>query len=102
MGMDISATIQIERKSSIESEPRTLNMNQLKFAREAALYVMQTRNIEEALSIFTKGLEPVVSAVNDRTNFTVESMEDYDNFTTQLRLSADVPRIRNDIASAPF
>ncbi|XP_043719464.1 uncharacterized protein LOC122667277 [Telopea speciosissima] len=101
--MDMSATLRIERTSSIESEPRTLTMNQIQFAREAALYVMQTKSIEEALSIFTKGLEPVVVRAvtkQGKMNIAVESMEDCDNFATQLRLPA--AGIRNDIASAPF
>lgn len=31
--MDKAATLQIERKSSIENEPRTLNIDQIQFAR---------------------------------------------------------------------
>ncbi|CAA2961492.1 ATP-dependent zinc metalloprotease FTSH 10, mitochondrial-like [Olea europaea subsp. europaea] len=46
--------IGIERQSSIEKEPLTLNIDQIQFAREAALYVMNNRSIEEALRIFTK------------------------------------------------
>ncbi|KAJ4952328.1 hypothetical protein NE237_029160 [Protea cynaroides] len=99
--MDMSATLQIQRESSIESEPRTLHMNEIKFAREAALSVLQTKSIEEALTIFTKGLEPVVSAVKDKKNFVLDVMEDYDNFATQLRLPAAVPGMKN-VASAPF
>ncbi|XP_011032337.1 PREDICTED: uncharacterized protein LOC105131187 isoform X3 [Populus euphratica] len=49
-----AAMVRIQRKSSIESEPRTLTMDQIHFAREAALYVVNTRSIEEALSIFTE------------------------------------------------
>ena len=44
----------MERQTSIETEPMTLTINQLQFAREAALYVMNTRSMEEALSIFTE------------------------------------------------
>ncbi|KAJ6918562.1 hypothetical protein NC651_012727 [Populus alba x Populus x berolinensis] len=88
-----AAMVRIQRKSSMESEPRTLTMDQIQFARvylsegeglgwycsptgstsmfgmfvglmireggvisysEAALYVVNTRSIEEALSIFTE------------------------------------------------
>ncbi|CAI9108888.1 OLC1v1008590C1 [Oldenlandia corymbosa var. corymbosa] len=45
----------LERKSSIENEPRTLNLSQIQIAREAALYVVSTRSMEEALRIFTAG-----------------------------------------------
>ncbi|KZV54473.1 hypothetical protein F511_18958 [Dorcoceras hygrometricum] len=48
-----------ERQSSIETEPRTLNVDQFQFAREAARYVVDTKPLEEALRIFTEGLEPV-------------------------------------------
>nr|GMC93162.1 uncharacterized protein LOC109146497 isoform X1 [Ipomoea batatas]GMC98773.1 uncharacterized protein LOC109146497 isoform X1 [Ipomoea batatas] len=44
----------LDRKSSIENEPRTLNINQIQFAREAALSVLSTTSIEEALRIFTE------------------------------------------------
>ncbi|XP_043726236.1 uncharacterized protein LOC122672806 [Telopea speciosissima] len=101
--MDASATFLIERKSSIENEPRTLNMSQLQFAREAALYVAETTSFEEALRIFTKGLEPVVSAVKDKKNFSMDTTEDYCDSSfaiTQWRLppAAAVPAMR-DIAS---
>ncbi|KAJ6366328.1 hypothetical protein OIU77_002832 [Salix suchowensis] len=61
MGGDTAmAAARIDRKPSIEFEPRTLTMDQIQFAREAALYVMNTRTMEAALSVFTEGLEPVV------------------------------------------
>ncbi|CAK9146930.1 unnamed protein product [Ilex paraguariensis] len=52
----------LERASSIENEPLTLNIEQIQFAREAALCVVNTRSVEEAVRIFTVGLEPVVSS----------------------------------------
>ncbi|KAF8011955.1 hypothetical protein BT93_I0165 [Corymbia citriodora subsp. variegata] len=55
------ATATIDRKSSIESEPRTLGVDQIQFAREAAQYVVNTRSIDEAFTIFTAGLKPAVS-----------------------------------------
>ncbi|XP_042493072.1 uncharacterized protein LOC122072741 [Macadamia integrifolia] len=102
--MDASATFLIERKSSIENEPRTLNMDQLQFAREAAFYVAQTRSIEEALDIFTKGLEPVVSGVKDEESFPMDSTEEYcDSFPiTQWGLQTAAVPVTRDIASAPF
>ncbi|XP_022971739.1 uncharacterized protein LOC111470407 [Cucurbita maxima] len=44
----------MDRKSSIETEPRTLKMNQIQFARLTALYVMNTTSMEEAIKIFTE------------------------------------------------
>ncbi|GMH11376.1 hypothetical protein Nepgr_013217 [Nepenthes gracilis] len=52
-----SSGVEIDRKSSIEGEPRTLSFQQFQFAREAALYVINTRSFEEALQIFTEGLK---------------------------------------------
>ncbi|KAL9233438.1 hypothetical protein vseg_008439 [Gypsophila vaccaria] len=49
----------IERKSSIETEPRTLDFRQINIAREAALYIIHTRSTEEAYQIFTKGLKTI-------------------------------------------
>ncbi|EOX92536.1 hypothetical protein QQP08_003584 [Theobroma cacao] len=63
--MEAKSALRIDRKSSIESEPRTLNINEIQCAREAAMYVVRTRTIEEAMSIFTEGLEPVVSVARD-------------------------------------
>uniref|UniRef100_J3NBY4 Uncharacterized protein n=1 Tax=Oryza brachyantha TaxID=4533 RepID=J3NBY4_ORYBR len=47
------------RMSSMELEPKTLTLDQLNFAREAALYVLSTKPAEEAIRIFTDGLKPV-------------------------------------------
>ncbi|KAB5548287.1 hypothetical protein DKX38_011693 [Salix brachista] len=54
MGGDTAMAARIDRKPSIEFEPRTLTMDQIQFAREAALYVMNTRSMEAALSVFTE------------------------------------------------
>ncbi|CAK7355004.1 unnamed protein product [Dovyalis caffra] len=51
---DGTTMVRIDRQSSIENEPRTLTMDQIQYAREAALCVVNTRSIEEALSIFTQ------------------------------------------------
>ncbi|XP_061970559.1 uncharacterized protein LOC133693372 [Populus nigra] len=91
-----AAMVRIQRKSSIESEPRTLTMDQIQFAREAALYVVNTRSIEEALSIFTEGLEPVGGRNGDRMKDISREMQSVEELE-QLQLT----EIR-DIASAPF
>ncbi|XP_057971987.1 uncharacterized protein LOC131160373 [Malania oleifera] len=87
----------IERQSSIESEPRTLSIEQIQFAREAALYVMNTRSMEEALSIFTEGLQPVVSVAGRNVeNKVVESSEGSESMNG-IKLFGF-----RDVASAPF
>ncbi|CAA3027701.1 Hypothetical predicted protein [Olea europaea subsp. europaea] len=127
--------IGIERQSSIEKEPLTLNIDQIQFARaslslslslsiyiyiythththrsvsvdvflgwiwllqEAALYVMNNRSIEEALRIFTKGLKPVVNSVGNESDELMNSGEELETSTNELRIL----EIR-DIVSAPF
>ncbi|KAI6691881.1 hypothetical protein NL676_019591 [Syzygium grande] len=54
----------MEGKASIDSEPKTLSFHQMKLAREAALYVVNSCTMEEALRIFTEGLEPVICCGN--------------------------------------
>ncbi|KAL0891458.1 hypothetical protein Bca101_015441 [Brassica carinata] len=44
----------LQRKSSIETEPRTLHLDQIENAREEALCVIKTKTFQEALDIFTK------------------------------------------------
>ncbi|KAF5727713.1 hypothetical protein HS088_TW22G01410 [Tripterygium wilfordii] len=89
----------IDRKSSIENEPRTLDFHQIQWAREAAMFVMSNaKNFEEALSIFTEGLEPTVSLGQkngDRGD--MDTIGNYESLGNDIRL----PVIR-DIASAPF
>ncbi|KAJ6929111.1 hypothetical protein NC652_013086 [Populus alba x Populus x berolinensis] len=92
-----TAMVRIQRKSSMESEPRTLTMDQIQFAREAALYVVNTRSIEEALSIFTEGLEPVRGRNGDRMMDMSREMQCVEELE-QLQLT----EIIRDIASAPF
>uniref|UniRef100_A0A7N2LXY3 Uncharacterized protein n=1 Tax=Quercus lobata TaxID=97700 RepID=A0A7N2LXY3_QUELO len=74
--MEGASMVRIDRKSSIESEPRTLDFDQIQYAREAALYVLNTRTIEEAMTIFMKGLEPVVSTArhNESTMIDTEDL----------------------------
>ncbi|CAL9055370.1 unnamed protein product [Musa banksii] len=55
------AIIALERKSSIEAEPRTLTVAELQVAREAAMFILNNNLMEEARKIFTEGLKPVPS-----------------------------------------
>ncbi|KAI3451531.1 hypothetical protein Pfo_008196 [Paulownia fortunei] len=93
--------VRIERQSSIEDEPRTLNIHQIEFAR-ATLYVVNTRSIQEALSIFTEGLEPVVRCAGggrcDRLMDGGYGEED-ENYRNDDRIKIAALR---DIVSAPF
>ncbi|OAY36084.1 uncharacterized protein LOC110628895 [Manihot esculenta] len=89
--------VRIERKSSIESEPRTLTIDQIQYAREAALYVVNTRSEEEAVSIFTEGLQPVVSVAQSAG----EAMDldgEIKCIHAHLQLLAGI----RDVLSAPF
>ncbi|XP_011099747.1 uncharacterized protein LOC105178088 [Sesamum indicum] len=90
----------IERQSSIENEPRTLDIHQIGFAREAALYVVNTRGIEEALRIFTEGLEPVVSCMQGGQSNSVGHSEEDGNYRNNV--VAKIPAGLRDIVSAPF
>ncbi|KAL7224209.1 hypothetical protein ACSBR1_025636 [Camellia fascicularis] len=98
----------IERKSSIENEPRTLSMNQIQFARDAALYVLNTRSIEEAMRIFTKDLQPVVTVAEQNEKATIDFNEHSEGTTMDFNeefncfaneLQIPLPR---EIASSPF
>ncbi|KAL6641769.1 hypothetical protein ACP70R_019950 [Stipagrostis hirtigluma subsp. patula] len=62
------------RMPSIELEPKTLTLDQIKYAREMALYVVSTKTEEEAIRIFTEGLKPVKMSV--RKSSSVESSDD--------------------------
>ncbi|KAF8404373.1 hypothetical protein HHK36_009256 [Tetracentron sinense] len=96
--MEKSEAVRIDRKSSIESEPRTLNIEQIQYAREEALYVLNTKSIEEALRIFTQGLEPIVmSTARQKGNVIADSSDELDCFIARLKL----PRFK-DVVSAPF
>ncbi|KAL2553137.1 Uncharacterized protein Fot_06756 [Forsythia ovata] len=51
---------------------------------EAALYVMNTQSIEEAMRIFTKGLEPVDRCVGDECNELMNSGEELEVSANEL------------------
>ncbi|XP_048139009.1 uncharacterized protein LOC125316061 [Rhodamnia argentea] len=83
-----------EGRAAIENEPKTLSFHQIKLAREAALYVVNTSTMEEALRIFTEGLQPVTCCGNRRDQ---EEERNDDNHDGESRLLS--PR---DAVSAPF
>ncbi|PAN16291.1 hypothetical protein GQ55_3G049200 [Panicum hallii var. hallii] len=66
------------RMPSMEWEPKTLTLDQIKFAREAALYVVSTKTEEEAIRIFTEGLKPVEVTVRKSNSFDSSSDDDVD------------------------
>jgi len=66
------------RMPSMEWEPKTLTLDQIKFAREAALYVVSTKTEEEAIRIFTEGLKPVEVTVTNSNSFDSSSDDDVD------------------------
>ncbi|KAJ3703945.1 hypothetical protein LUZ61_007650 [Rhynchospora tenuis] len=90
------------RQQSIELEPRTLTLEEINCAREAALYVLSTTTPEKAISIFTEGLKPVLNAQRDDDDDDSDQEED-DNFECDccMRCHAECLRVR-DIATAPF
>nr|KYP67852.1 hypothetical protein KK1_024207 [Cajanus cajan] len=46
--------LSLQRTSSIEREPRTLTISQIQSARELAIYILNTRTLEESSRIFTE------------------------------------------------
>ncbi|QCD84829.1 uncharacterized protein LOC114177437 [Vigna unguiculata] len=98
------------RTSSIEREPRTLNIHQIQSARELAIYILNTKTIEEASRIFTEGLQPVVSGaccLGSGTTMDIDididlgeelELMNSKDATTQVAPAAAF----RDIASAPF
>ncbi|CAJ1937817.1 unnamed protein product [Sphenostylis stenocarpa] len=96
----------LARTSSIEREPRTLNIHQIQSARELAVYILNTKTIEEASRIFMEGMQPVVSGaccLGSSTTMDMELDEELElmnskDATTQV----DPAAAFRDIASAPF
>ncbi|ONH96790.1 hypothetical protein PRUPE_7G152300 [Prunus persica] len=93
-----TSIVRIDRKTSIESEPRTLGFDKIQFAREAARYVLKTKNIEEAMRIFTEGLVPVASSINQNGDEMMDSVEDLE-YSEDNYIRPQGPR---DCVSAPF
>ncbi|KAI4317108.1 hypothetical protein L6164_025012 [Bauhinia variegata] len=92
---------QMERTSSIEREPRTLSIHQIQCARELAIYVMNTKSLEEASRIFTEGLKPVVSAAC-RMGSGPRMESDMVEELEFLKDTIEIASAFRDIASAPF
>ncbi|GAY34669.1 hypothetical protein WN944_023253 [Citrus x changshan-huyou] len=101
----------IDRKSSIEAEPRTLGIDQIQYAREAALYVLRTRSVEEAMNVFMEArgivaLEYVkvasgserVENVSKESDRTIDCQEELQRLEDGLR----PPPALRDVATAPF
>ncbi|CAL0306662.1 unnamed protein product [Lupinus luteus] len=104
--MEAPVLSNIERSSSIEREPRTLKIQQLQSARDFAIYILNTRNFEEASRIFTEGLKPVISAKGSSVSMDMDSGEEFELMLNVkkhniVREAPEVEFIR-DIASAPF
>ncbi|KAI3972805.1 hypothetical protein MKX01_019463 [Papaver californicum] len=95
--MEKGSSIQIQRKSSIETEPRTLNIHQVHFAREAALFVLNNRSLEEAVSIFTEGLESVSSGDMQKGGHVMLDSDEENDFDDAY----DQKTLR-DVVTAPF
>ncbi|KAJ0976809.1 hypothetical protein J5N97_012283 [Dioscorea zingiberensis] len=84
----------IERTSSIEFEPLTLKLEQLQYARETALCVLSTRTIEEAIEIFTEGLQRPVFCVKGEMEMEME----FEKGAERTEMLRDL----RDIVTAPF
>ncbi|KAF8098356.1 hypothetical protein N665_0268s0025 [Sinapis alba] len=90
----------LQRKSSIETEPRTLHLDQIENAREEALCVIKTKTFQEALDIFTKERQESLSAGEEKRGRRCLDLKDYDDDEDERLIFLD-PR-GWDIASAPF
>ncbi|KAJ0039682.1 hypothetical protein Pint_27280 [Pistacia integerrima] len=95
-----SVVSRIDRKSSIETEPRTLSIDQIQYAREAALYVLNTMSIEEAMNVFMKvcrDWKPVESGKKQDGERMMEIGEELQYLEDELQCP-----LLKDVASAPF
>ncbi|XP_051185585.1 uncharacterized protein [Lolium perenne] len=112
MGMvQVQGVAAAGRMPSMEAEPKTLTLQQLNYAREAALYVVSTKTTEEAIRIFTDGLKPVKgvrkmgSSTTDSSDDDVE-LDSSENSTPRVGGGTGCRRhgrsIKRDIATAPF
>ncbi|TKY74172.1 hypothetical protein E2542_SST02931 [Spatholobus suberectus] len=69
----------LERKPSIDAEPKTLLQDELNVAREAALKIINSHTKEEALKIFLAGLVPVGTSSKQVKEDVVVSESDSDD-----------------------
>ncbi|XP_018469003.1 uncharacterized protein LOC108840674 [Raphanus sativus] len=90
----------LERKSSIETEPMTLHLDQIENAREEALFVMKTKTFEEAMDIFTKETQEGLRADEEKRGRCLD-LQDYECDDEDERLIFLDP-LGWDIVSAPF
>ncbi|RDY07117.1 hypothetical protein CR513_08808, partial [Mucuna pruriens] len=101
-----AAMLSLQRTSSIEREPRTLKISQIQSARELAIYILNTKTIEEASRIFTEGLQPVVSAaccMGSGTTMDMNLSEELELFNSKDATTQVAPAAAfRDIATAPF
>ncbi|CAH8329409.1 unnamed protein product [Eruca vesicaria subsp. sativa] len=88
----------LQRKSSIETEPMTLHLDQIENAREEALYVIKTKTFQEALDIFTKETQEGLRADDEKRGRSLD-LKDYDEEDERLIF---LDPNGWDIASAPF
>ncbi|CAA7400371.1 unnamed protein product [Spirodela intermedia] len=60
--MKMPSGSKIERRSSVEREPKTLTTQELQCAREGAIQILRTNTLEEAVRIFTEVQSPGTSS----------------------------------------
>ncbi|CAN8327241.1 unnamed protein product [Cochlearia groenlandica] len=100
--MKIKMTMMLQRKSSIDTEPMTLHIDQIESAREEALFVMKTKTFEEAMNIFTKERQDGLIREDEKKEICLDlKKNDDDDDDEEERLIFLSPR-GWDIASAPF
>ncbi|BAT78748.1 hypothetical protein LR48_Vigan04g166800 [Vigna angularis] len=69
----------LERKNSLEEEPKTLLQEEMDNAREAALKIINSHTKEEALKIFLTGLVPVETTSKQvKKDVVVSDCDDYE------------------------
>uniref|UniRef100_A0ACD5WAG3 Uncharacterized protein n=1 Tax=Avena sativa TaxID=4498 RepID=A0ACD5WAG3_AVESA len=102
----------------LEREPKALSLVELKYAREAALYVLRTHSSEDAVRIFTEGLKPVLGVrktsmadsededddgnYEDDDSFNPDAFPDDDSFCHHRHQYGGRADEERDVATAPF
>uniref|UniRef100_A0A1J3H893 Uncharacterized protein n=3 Tax=Noccaea caerulescens TaxID=107243 RepID=A0A1J3H893_NOCCA len=69
----------LQRKSSIETEPMTLYLDQIKNAREEAMCVIKTKTFQEAMDIFTKETQESLRACEEKRERCLGMKDDDDD-----------------------
>ncbi|CAF2068068.1 hypothetical protein Bca4012_086680 [Brassica carinata] len=101
MKMEVGKRMEmLERKSSIETEPMTLHLDQIEHAREEALFVIRTKTFQEAMDIFTKETQEGLRADEEKRGRRCLDLKDYDDDQDERLIFLDP--IGWDIVSAPF